>query len=155
MTKRDHEDIIANLTGTALRVFVYAIKQGDNIKVRETARKMGFKSPGHAQYHLQKLYTLGLLEKNEDNSYRLAEQYTNLRTLKISVLAEIYIIKGFIVPSLGLLSGFLGVNFILSLIFFFVLSQIAAYTVLSVALILSVIFLTIRSAQIIKSFKEE
>ncbi|MHA1853117.1 MAG: hypothetical protein ACTSUF_06330 [Candidatus Heimdallarchaeaceae archaeon] len=155
MARRDNDDIIANLKGTALRVFVYAVKQSNNIKVRETARRLGFKSPGHAQYHLNKLYTMGLLEKNDDNTYCLAEQYSNLRTLKISVLSEIYIIRGFIIPSLGLLSGFLGINLLLSLLFFFVLSPVAAYVNLSVSVILAVIFLTIRAVQIILSFKEE
>ena len=37
MTEKNDEDIISSLTGTALRVFVYALKTAKGVGVRETA----------------------------------------------------------------------------------------------------------------------
>ena len=56
MTTKAIDDIISSLKGTSLRVFVYAVKEGDDIGVRESQRRLGLKTASHAQYHLQRLY---------------------------------------------------------------------------------------------------
>jgi hypothetical protein len=149
------EDIISSLTGTALRVFVYALKKGKDIGVRETHRDLGLKTASHAQYHLQRLEQLGLLGRTKNNKYFLEEEYENLRSLKIGILTEIYVFKGWLIPSLGLASGFVAMSLVITLLFFFLLSEmIAAYFAIAV-MVLAIIFTAYKATQIIGSFKQQ
>jgi len=155
MTELPNEDIISSLTGIALRVFVYAVKKGKNIGVRETQRDLGLKTASHAQYHLQRLEQIKLLERNENNRYNLPEEYESLRSLKIGILTEIYVFKGWIIPSLGLFAGFLGASLIISLLFFFLLpNPLFSIIFSSVSLLLAAIYSSFRTIQIVKSFKK-
>lgn len=147
------EDIISALTGTALRVFVYALKKGKDIGVRETHRDLGLKTASHAQYHLQRLEQLGLIRRTKNNKYFLAEEYENLRSLKIGILTEIYVFRGWLIPSLGLASGFIATSLVITLLFFFLLSEsVAVYFAIAI-MFLGIIFTTYRATQIIGSFK--
>lgn len=149
------EDIISSLTGTALRVFVYTLKKGKDIGVRETHRDLGLKTASHAQYHLQRLEQLGLLGRTKNNKYFLVEEYENLRSLKIGILTEIYVFRGWLIPSLGLASGFVATSLVITLLFFFLLSEsVAVYFALTVML-LAMIFTAYKSIQIINSFKQQ
>jgi len=142
------KDVISTLDGTVLRVFLYSLKQKDNIGIRETQRKLGFKSASLAQYHLQKLYTLGILDKNPNNTYRLAQQYNNLRSIKISVLAELYLFRGHLIPIMGIVSGFLMGSAILSVILFFAFSPTVA-SVFAIMVMLIIAAITIHQSFII------
>lgn len=155
MTQENGEDIIASLTGTALRVFVYAVKKGNDIGVRETQRDLGLKTASHAQYHLQRLEQLKMLGRNKNNRYFLQEEYENLRSLKLGILTEIYIFRGWLIPSLGLFAGFLGTSIILLPIFYFLLSQLAALILGITSLFLGFLYASIKAIQIIQSFKQE
>ena len=149
------EDIISSLTGTALRVFVYTLKKGKDIGVRETHRDLGLKTASHAQYHLQRLEQLGLLGRTKNNKYFLEEEYENLRSLKIGILTEIYVFRGWLIPSLGLASGFVAASLVITLLFFFLLSEsVAIYFALTV-MFLAMIFTAYKSIQIINSFKQQ
>lgn len=154
MTEKNDEDIISSLTGTALRVFVYALKKAQDVGVRETQRDLGLKSASHSQYHLRRLEQLGLLEKNKNNKYNLKEEFENLRSLKIGILTEIYMFKGWMIPSLGLFSGFLASSLIITILFYFLLTPLAAVIFVSVALFMSSIYSGYRAIKIIKSFKQ-
>ena len=153
MTELPNEDAISALSGTALRVFVYAIKKGSDIGVRETQRDLGLKTASHAQYHLQRLEQISLLDKNENNKYSLPEQYENLRSLKIGILTEIYVFKGWMIPSLGIFAGFLGGSLAISLFFFFLLpNPLISLIFSSAALLLAAIYSSFRAIQIVKAF---
>ena len=154
MTEKNDEDIISSLTGMALRVFVYALKKAKDVGVRETQRDLGLKSASHSQYHLQRLEQLGLLEKNTNNRYNLKEEYENLRSLKIGILTEIYVFKGWVIPSLGLFSGFLVSSLIITILFYSLLTPLAAIIFVSIALFLSSIYSGYRAISIIRSFKQ-
>lgn len=154
MTEKNDEDIISSLTGTALRVFVYALKKAQDVGVRETQRDLGLKSASHSQYHLRRLEQLGLLEKNKNNKYNLKEEFENLRSLKIGILTEIYMFKGWMIPSLGLFSGFLASSLIITILFYFLLTPLASVIFVSVALFMSSIYSGYRAIKIIKSFKQ-
>ncbi|MHA1198317.1 MAG: hypothetical protein ACTSQF_03100 [Candidatus Heimdallarchaeaceae archaeon] len=155
MMTEQTEDIISALTGTALRVFVYSLKKGKDIGVRETHRNLGLKTASHAQYHLQRLEQLGLLGRDKNNKYFLDEEYENLRSLKIGILTEIYVFRGWLIPSLGLASGFIAMSLVITLLFFFLISEaVAAYFAIAV-MFLAVIFTGFRATQIIGSFKQQ
>lgn len=154
MTKQNNDDIISSLTGTSLKIFVYAVKKGKDIGVRETQRDLGLKTASHAQYHLQRLEQLGLLGRAKNNKYYLEEKYENLRSLKLGILTEIYVFKGWLIPSLGIFSGFLGTSAILTLLFYFYISELASLILGVVAFLVGVGYAAFRSVQIVQSFKQ-
>ncbi len=154
MTQNSNEDIISSLTGTALRVFVYAVKKVKEIGVRETQRDLGLKTASHAQYHLQRLEQIGLLKQTKNNKYYLEEEYENLRSLKLGILTEIYVFKGWLIPSLGIFSGFLGTSLIIVILFYFLISPLSALIFGSISLFLSCLYAGTRAIQIIRSFKQ-
>ncbi len=154
MTKDIKDDIIASLTGTALRVFVYVLKKAKDVGVRETQRDLGLKSASHSQYHLQRLGQLGLIEKNKNNKYNLKEEYESLRSLKVGILTEIYLFKGWMIPSLGLFSGFLASSLIITVLFYLLLTPLAAIIFGSIALFMGFIFSGYKAFQIVSSFKQ-
>ena len=154
MAENNNDDLISSLTGTALRVFLYSLKKAKNVSVRETQRDLGLKTASHSQYHLQRLEQLGFLEKNQNNRYNLKEEYENLRSLKIGILTEIYVFKGWMIPSLGFFSGFLASSLIITLLFYFLLSPLAGVIFGSIALFMIFVYSGYRAIQIIKSFKQ-
>ena len=154
MAQNSSEDLISSLTGTALRVFVYAVKKVKEIGVRETQRDLGLKTASHAQYHLQRLEQFGLLKQTKSNKYYLEEEYENLRSLKLGILTEIYVFKGWLIPSLGIFSGFLGTSLILIILFYFFISPLSALILGSTSLFLAASYAGYRAIQIVKSFKQ-
>ncbi len=154
MAKQKNEDIISSLTGTSLRIFVYAVKKGKDIGVRETQRDLGLKTASHAQYHLQRLEQLGLLGRTKNNKFYLDTQYENLRSLKLGILTEIYIFRGWLIPSLGIFSGFLVSSAVLAILFHFYISELACLILSVVAFLIGGGYAAFRSVQIVKSFKQ-
>lgn len=81
-----------DLHGTTLKVYLHILKRGkDKIGVRELMRELGMKTPSHAYYHLDKLVSLGLLEK------KYGDYYLN-KSVKIDYLRNFIITSGFIIP---------------------------------------------------------
>ncbi len=154
MTKQNDEDLISSLTGTSLRIFVYAVKKGKNIGVRESQRDLGLKTASHAQYHLQRLEQLGLLGRTKNNKYYLDDKYENLRSLKLGILTEVYIFRGWLIPSLGIFSGFLGTSAILTILFYFFISELASLILGVIAFLVGGGYAAYRSMQIVQSFKQ-
>lgn len=97
---KEKQDIIAELNGTALRIFLFLLKNNE-IGIRDAQRKLGLKSASHVQYHLQRFEHLGIVEKMPNSRYCLTEKYSELRSIKLGLLTEIYIYKGVIIPSIG------------------------------------------------------
>ncbi len=149
-----NEDIISALSGTALRVFVYALKKGKDIGVRETHRDLGLKTASLAQYHLQRLEQLGLLGRTKNTKYFIQEEYENLRSLKIGILTEIYVFRGWLIPSLGMVAGFLAMSLIITLLFYFLISEAVAVGFTLTVMIIAIIYFSIRAYQIIQTFKQ-
>jgi len=65
----------AELKGKTLLVYWYMLRaSGFKVGVREVQRKLGFSSPSVAVYHLDKLESLGLVEKTVTGEYVLTSQ---------------------------------------------------------------------------------
>jgi len=69
----DEEKIAAELKGTTLRVYWYALRQKGKVGVREVQRGLNLSSPSVASHHLEKLMRLGLLNKNATGEYNVQE----------------------------------------------------------------------------------
>ncbi len=62
------------LEGTTLMVYSFVVKQGKPVGTRDVMRGAGLSSPSVAHRHLQKLETLGLLQRNEYGDYIVKEK---------------------------------------------------------------------------------
>jgi Bacterial regulatory protein, arsR family len=80
----------AELKGNTLRVYVYALKQG-NVGVREVQRALGMSNPSLAQYHLNKLRELGLVTEN-NGEYAVSNQ------VKVDVMKDFLKLGTLLVP---------------------------------------------------------
>jgi len=57
------------LEGITLSVYLYVVKQGKPVGPREVMKGANLSSPSVAYRHLEKLETLGVLQKNEHGEY--------------------------------------------------------------------------------------
>ncbi|NWG09826.1 MAG: hypothetical protein HXX80_05955 [Nitrososphaerales archaeon] len=79
--RKSLEEIESELKGKSLRVYWYMLKQGNPVGIREVQRALGFSSPSIANHHLEKLMSLGLIEKDDYGRYLLKE-YVNVGALQ-------------------------------------------------------------------------
>lgn len=68
-----HLDIEA-IEGTTLSVYAYVVKEGKPVEPREVMRGANLSSPSTAYRQLQKLESLGLLQKNAYGAYVVREK---------------------------------------------------------------------------------
>jgi len=64
------------LEGTTLKVYLYVVKEDKPVGPREVMRGTNLSSPSVAYRHLQKLETLGLLQKDTYGEYVVKEKAT-------------------------------------------------------------------------------
>jgi hypothetical protein len=62
------------LEGKTLNVYSYMVNEGKPVGPREVMRAMNLSSPSVAYWHLQKLESLGLLQKNPYGEYAVKEK---------------------------------------------------------------------------------
>jgi predicted DNA-binding transcriptional regulator len=87
------EEIESELKGKTLLVYWFLLRsRGLPAGVREIQRELGFSSPSVAAHHLDKLVSLGLVEKNLRGEYFLA------REVKVGVLRLFTRIGRFMIP---------------------------------------------------------
>ncbi len=61
--EREKNDPLVALSGTALRVYLYMLRSGGPVTPRELQKAMGFRSISTAYHHLERLASMGLVEK--------------------------------------------------------------------------------------------
>ena len=62
------------LEGKTLIVYAYIVRADEPVGAREVTRAVNFSSASVAHYHLQKLETLGLIEKNSYGKYTIRKK---------------------------------------------------------------------------------
>lgn len=72
--KRQEEDILYNLRGKTLKVYLHLLSSDEPVGVREVQRRLGFSSPSLALHHLEKLLNWGLVEKDNYGRYRAVKK---------------------------------------------------------------------------------
>jgi DNA-binding transcriptional ArsR family regulator len=75
-----NDNVNAELRGKTLKTYLFILKRGEPIGVRELQRGLSLSSPSVAYHHLEKLERLGLIEKNEYG------QYTTTKNVDVNVL---------------------------------------------------------------------
>ena len=86
--------IESQLKGKTLQVYWYLLSQSNlvSIGVRKVQRTLGFSSPSIAAYHLEKLASLGLVEKSMIGEYYLTKE------VKVGLLRLFTRMGRFLVP---------------------------------------------------------
>ena len=93
--QEERERIIeSELKGLTLRVYwhILSLNKKESIGTRSVQRALGLSSPSVASHHLEKLKTLGLLDKDATGEYRL------VGLVKVGVLRNIVGILGVLLP---------------------------------------------------------
>jgi LexA DNA binding domain len=100
LSESDRDKVDYELRGKTLTVYLYLLKHGKAVGVREIQKELGFSSPSVAFHHLDKLVELGVVEKDEYERYVLA------RKVDTGILHSFISIGGFTLPRLGFYAAF-------------------------------------------------
>lgn len=94
MQEEKEKIIDSELKGLTLRIYwhILGLKKKETIGIRSVQRALGLSSPSVAAHHLEKLKTLGLLEKDTTGEYRLVSQ------VKVGVLKNFVGFLGVLLP---------------------------------------------------------
>ena len=93
VSPQDSAVIESELKGKTLLVYWYILgSSGSSVGVREVQRSLGFSSPSVAAYHLDKLCSLGLVDKSMRGEYYLVQE------VKVGILRLFTKLGRFLVP---------------------------------------------------------
>jgi predicted DNA-binding transcriptional regulator len=70
----ERERIEYQLRGKTLKVYLYMLRQGKPVGVREVQRELGLSSPSVAFHHIEKLVRLGVVEQDKLGDYFVAKK---------------------------------------------------------------------------------
>lgn len=116
MSKTSASDLAlieSELKGKTLLVYWYFLKSPTSmVGVREIQRSLGFSSPSVAAHHLEKLLSLGLIEKTKTGEYFLVQQ------VKVGMLRFFTRMGRFLVPRYLFYSVWLTTMLIFYIIFY-------------------------------------
>jgi len=94
-----------HLSGTTWDVYLYIVTSKEPIGVREVWRKLKLSSPSLAQYHINKLVSLKLIEPTPNGKYQTNEEE------QTEILKSFIVLRGRLIPRLvfygAILSGVL------------------------------------------------
>ena len=82
------------MTGNTLRVYTYIFKVKKS-SIKEVQVNVGLNSPALAQYHLEKLVSLGLARRDD-----MTGEYVIVKEIKVETLEQFLKIGTYIVPRL-------------------------------------------------------
>jgi predicted DNA-binding transcriptional regulator len=100
LSESERERVDYELRGKTLTVYLYLLKHGKAVGVREIQKELGFSSPSVAFHHLDKLVDLGVVEKDEYERYVLAKK------VDTGILHSFVSIAGLTLPRLGFYAAF-------------------------------------------------
>ena len=100
MSEAQRQRVDYELRGKTLQVYLYLLKYGKAVGVREVQKELGFSSPSVAFHHLDKLVGLGVVEKDQYERYVLA------RKVDSGILHSFVSIGGLTLPRLGFYAAF-------------------------------------------------
>src|SRR4030042_5654513 len=93
LSSSDLAEIESQLKGKTLQIYWYMLRDPDtSVGVREVQRSLGLSSPSVAAHHLEKLLSLGLVEKTVRGEYLLNQE------VKVGVLKFFSRMGRFLVP---------------------------------------------------------
>lgn len=116
----------SELSGTTYRVYRYMLKQNRPMGISEVQRGLGLSSPSVAQYHIKKLFRLGLVREEQEGYVVDRVVIENvIRIRRVSLPLQIAYVA-FFGATLFILLSFLSSPTISSLYFLAVMINVAA-----------------------------
>ena len=100
MPEASREAVEYALRGKTLTVYLYLLKHGKAMGVREIQKALDFSSPSVAFHHLDKLVELGVVEKDQYDRYVLTKK------VDTGILHSFVSIAGLTLPRLGFYAAF-------------------------------------------------
>ncbi|HXW37632.1 MAG TPA: ArsR family transcriptional regulator [Nitrososphaerales archaeon] len=94
------ERVDYELRGKTMQVYLYLLKNGRAMGVREIQKELGFSSPSVAFHHLEKLIELGIVEKDNFDRYVLVKK------VDTGILQAFVSVGGLNLPRLGFYAAF-------------------------------------------------
>lgn len=91
----ERKDIDLLLRGKSLAVYLYMLKQGRPLGIREIQRDVGFSSPSMVLYYTDKLQNLGVVGKDEYGRFLLVQK------VDVGILSAFVNVGRFALPRLG------------------------------------------------------
>lgn len=125
IVERDVNKEINKLEGKTLDIYHYLMEQKGTHGVRSIQRTFDYSSPNLAYYHLNKLYQLDIVDKNDENKYYINDQnlqkfgeYQNKVKVFGNWISMNLIISGFLflLSILGIISIILKIQLLVLLI---------------------------------------
>ncbi len=101
---KNRERVDYELRGKTLQVYLYLLRNGRAMGVREIQKELGFSSPSVAFHHLDKLINLGIVERDQFERYVLAKKVDS------GILHSFVNVAGLTLPRLGFLRRLLHNN---------------------------------------------
>jgi hypothetical protein len=99
-TKDNDERIEYELRGKTMDVYMFIIRHGEPVGIREVQRSLGFSSPSVAVHHIDKLVRLGVLERDQYGRFVIAKKVDS------GVLGAFVQVGRFALPRLGFYAAF-------------------------------------------------
>jgi len=96
----DMEKIEYELRGKTLKIYLYMLKQGKPVGVREVQRELGLSSPSVAFHHLEKLMRLKVVEQDQMDNYVIAKK------VDPGILQAFVSVGRFSIPRVGFYAAF-------------------------------------------------
>jgi DNA-binding transcriptional ArsR family regulator len=100
LPEQPREKVEYAMRGKTLTVYLYLLKHGKAMGVREVQKELGFSSPSVAFHHLDKLVDLGVVEKDQYDRYVLAKK------VDTGILHSFVSVGGVALPRLGFYAAF-------------------------------------------------
>jgi DNA-binding transcriptional ArsR family regulator len=100
LSEPSRERVDYELRGKTLTVYLYILKNGKAVGVREVQKALGFSSPSVAFHHLDKLLGLGIIEKDQYDRYVLAKK------VDVGILHSFVSVAGIALPRLAFYAAF-------------------------------------------------
>ena len=97
---KQREKVDYELRGKTLQVYLYLLRHGKAVGVREIQKELGFSSPSVAFHHLDKLINLGIIERDE------YERYVLVKKVDTGILHSFVNVAGLTLPRLGFYAAF-------------------------------------------------
>jgi len=117
------------LSETAMLIYVYIqSRSGDSVRLRDIQRAMNFSSPSSALFHLQKLESAGLVQKDNVGDYRIKTR------VRVSLVRNFLTIKGTLIPRHVFYAS---ATTAVSILYLILLSQFLSSPIAIVALLLN------------------
>lgn len=147
LNDKDELEAFSELKGNTLLVYLYLVRNQNPVGAREIQRELNFSSPTLAVYHLEKLCTLGLVQKNQDG-YVLAKE------VKIGALSQVVKFGSFILPRYIFYTAFFSILLFCYVVFLLVSNSLEINIHSSYAILLSITIISVMVYECIRIWKQ-